>query len=582
MAAYGSAISGREYHEEVARTNERRIASFLINKNMTTFDEEVYILAEQYVQRHKVLRKSLLKLEEKQQADVWLQRPDVTVVERIRFIFENPFATGVGKAVFVTTSLLVLLSIIVLVLRSVPKFNPVIRPEFTQTWRWIEGGVTFYFTIELIVRFLTSKDKVTFLKDLTVVAEVIALLPFYVDLISGEDIGALQILRLVRLVKLFRQFATVNDLFSAVNGAAKVLLAPLVFLVGGILVSSTLVYYAERGKFDPTKNSFMIADCECEGTTQYTLGVRACDKVPSRFQSILHTMWWGVVTLTTVGYGDLVPQCTFGKLVASISMVFGVVFMAMPIAIVGSNFTAQLEKRRQHELSIRIEAAKERQRRQAEATDRVRSEIGDADAELIQSGIEGGGSSTPAVRFVRFLRDRMEASTIALDQPPPYLMMLIDFYLSTRATTVNSAPTAVTYELERIGKREGPGSANDSSFSPSPKGDSKRITLNRYVDLLVGSASADFTDPDIVIPAALTNSVGARISQRHAVISVPPQFCDLPLLLRPLRGACLWVNGQPVPPQGLALQAGDQINFGDPSHPLMFRLRAVHPFALDI
>ena len=215
--------------------------------------------------------------------------------------------------------------------------------------------------------------------------------------------------------------------------------------------------------------------------------------------------------------------------------------------------------------------------------------------------------STPATRFIRFLRTRIDDHSLSLEFPTPYSMMLIDYYFGTKALNPESAPSAITYELEVVTPASGqhgnapphfPGGAHTAGRGASNAARAavaganatfgsigQRITLNRYLDLSIGSPSADFPDPDIVIPIRqIFQSTGIlyRISQRHATLSVPPQYSDLPLVLRALRGSCIYVNDRPVPEEGTSVLIGDVVNFGDQYNQLLYKVRAVHPFALDI
>ena len=112
----------------------------------------------------------------------------------------------------------------------------------------------------------------------------------------------------------------------------------------------------------------------------------------------------------------------------------------------------------------------------------------------------------------------------------------------------------------------------------------KRCTLNRSVTLVLGAPSShpDIPPPDVVLPAADVAGVPYRISQRHAAITLPPQYSEQRPTIRPLPGGSVWVNDELVGDRGVPIAQGDVINFHDLVRPLSFRVDAVHPFALDL
>merc|ERR1712151_205762 len=90
----------------------------------------------------------------------------------------------------------------------------------------------------------------------------------------------------------------------------------------GVFVFASLIWYLERGSFDPNVGCFV------------RFGERMC----SPFQSIPDCFYWAVTTMTTVGYGDMVPTTPGGRSVAVLAMIAGVMVIAMPVSILGANF----------------------------------------------------------------------------------------------------------------------------------------------------------------------------------------------------------------------------------------------------
>ena len=96
-----------------------------------------------------------------------------------------------------------------------------------------------------------------------------------------------------------------------------------------ILVSSGIIYYLERGYFDENSKAWFRVD-PSNGQVE-----------KSPFQSIIHAFYWGVITLTTTGYGDEVPFTSWGKFFTCVTVICGVLIVAMPTSILGSSFVAE-------------------------------------------------------------------------------------------------------------------------------------------------------------------------------------------------------------------------------------------------
>jgi len=148
--------------------------------------------------------------------------------------------------------------------------------------------------------------------------DLLAVLPFYLPFL-GLD---LRFMRAVRLFRLFRvaklaRYSEALRTFCRVLGAKKEELGVTLFtLFLLLLLASCLAYYAER------------------------------DAQPEAFSSIPAAMWWGVCTLTTVGYGDVCPVTALGKGIAAVIAVLGIGMFALPAGILGSGFVEEIQKRK--------------------------------------------------------------------------------------------------------------------------------------------------------------------------------------------------------------------------------------------
>ena len=145
-----------------------------------------------------------------------------------------------------------------------------------------------------------------------------AILPSILPLIfGGIDLRWLRILRLVRLLKISHYSSALEDFFSALYEERKSFFATIYLLSVALFLSSSLVYLAEN------------------------------EIQPEEFKSIPHAMWWSLITLTTVGYGDVSPITPVGKIVGAFTALMGVCTVALLTGIVASAFANQLARKRQ-------------------------------------------------------------------------------------------------------------------------------------------------------------------------------------------------------------------------------------------
>ncbi|KAG8228913.1 hypothetical protein J437_LFUL011646 [Ladona fulva] len=183
-----------------------------------------------------------------------------------------------------------------------------------QTWAWtldktqtnaheaffyIECVCNAWFSLEILTRFIASPDKWEFAKASVNIIDLIATLSFYIDLVLQkfashlENADILEFFSIIRIMRL-----------------AKELTLLVFFLVLGIVIFASLVYYAERIQANPHND----------------------------FNSIPLGLWWALVTMTTVGYGDMAPKTYVGMFVGALCALAGVLTIALPVPVIVSNF----------------------------------------------------------------------------------------------------------------------------------------------------------------------------------------------------------------------------------------------------
>eukprot|EP00050_Salpingoeca_kvevrii_P006344 m.288819 g.288819 ORF g.288819 m.288819 type:complete len:542 (+) comp12030_c0_seq1:295-1920(+) len=252
--------------------------------------------------------------------------------ERVWDLFEDPESSTWAYFLQAWIVILILLSAVVFCVQTVAS------QEDVYVWTVLEYIVVINFTLEFVIRFIVCPSKRAFTLSIMNWIDLLAILPFYVELIiksvnSDSNIGGLAVIRVIRLARVFRLFklGKHSEQFSLVIRATKkskdgILL--LFFMLGiAVVFFSAAMYYAE------------ILDCfqAADGTWYYKGGPESAEN-RTPYQSIVHAFWWTIVTLVTVGYGDDVPRTTQGKVVAAACMVVGILVLAFPITLLGASF----------------------------------------------------------------------------------------------------------------------------------------------------------------------------------------------------------------------------------------------------
>jgi hypothetical protein len=208
--------------------------------------------------------------------------------------------------------------------------------------------------------------------------DIIAIMPFWIEQIaqSGGGNSVFVILRILRLTRIFRVFkiGKYNEIFT-LFGRVMVQSLPalylMLFFVGlGLCLFGTLIWFAEQGHWHPPGNARLLElGIDDRGAylrnAAFLPGVESWSESP--YPSIIHTFWFVIVTVTTVGYGDSFPTTRGGKLVGAVTILCGVVVLAMPVGVIGANFSneydrSQMESKRKEKLKQQ-RLAKEEQRK---------------------------------------------------------------------------------------------------------------------------------------------------------------------------------------------------------------------------
>ncbi|XP_067090444.1 potassium voltage-gated channel subfamily A member 6a [Osmerus mordax] len=258
---------------------------------------------------------------------------------QIWLLFEYPDSSGAAKIIAIVSVMVILISIIIFCLETLPEF----REEHSVVSHLVSNGTTHekktnpftdpffvvetlcivWFSFEFLMRFLSCPSKAAFFKNLMNSIDVVAIAPYFITL--GLDLAeteqgnsqqamSLAILRVIRLVRVFRIFKLsrhskgLQILGQTLRASMRELGLLIFFLIIGVILFSSAAYFAE------------------------------VDDPQTGFTSIPAAFWWAVVSMTTVGYGDMYPETIGGKIVGSLCAIAGVLTIALPVPVIVSNF----------------------------------------------------------------------------------------------------------------------------------------------------------------------------------------------------------------------------------------------------
>ncbi len=218
---------------------------------------------------------------------------------------------------------LIAINLLAVTLESVPSINT----DYADLFIAVEVVSLVVFTAEYLLRLWASVEhepyrkhadwhaRLRYMGSLPGLVDLAAVLPFWFAFMVPEDLRVLLVFRIVRFLKLARYSPGVRSLLDALYEERRALGGCLLILLGTALIAATLMHLIER------------------------------NVQPEKFGTIPDAMWWAVVTLGTIGYGDVVPVTPLGRIVASFTIFGGLVMIALPVGIVATAFAEQIHRR---------------------------------------------------------------------------------------------------------------------------------------------------------------------------------------------------------------------------------------------
>lgn len=183
------------------------------------------------------------------------------------------------------------------------------------------------FTLEYLLRLWTCTEesfgkytqpllgRLRYMMSPLAIIDLLAIVPFYLSMFFAFDLRFIRVFRLLWIIKIMRYLPAMAMLVYVLKRERRTLAAALVLMLVMLFLAASLMYFAEH------------------------------EIQPEAFASIPHALWWGVATLTTVGYGDVVPQSTVGRILGMIIMLLGIAMFALPAGILASAFTEEVRRR---------------------------------------------------------------------------------------------------------------------------------------------------------------------------------------------------------------------------------------------
>lgn len=248
-------------------------------------------------------------------------KPAVTIREKFWRAFENPHIGTTALVFYYVTGFFIAVSVMANVVETVPcgiipetNENPPCGERYELAFFCLDTACVMIFTAEYLLRAYAAPDRCKFIGSVMSIIDVVAILPYYIGLVitDNDDVSGafvtLRVFRVFRIFKFSRHSQGLRILGYTLKSCASELGFLLFSLTMAVIIFATVMFYAEK------------------------------NVTRTKFTSIPEAFWYTIVTMTTLGYGDMVPSTITGKIVGGVCSLSGVLVIALPVPVIVSNF----------------------------------------------------------------------------------------------------------------------------------------------------------------------------------------------------------------------------------------------------
>ncbi|XP_078075962.1 A-type voltage-gated potassium channel KCND2 isoform X2 [Mustelus asterias] len=248
--------------------------------------------------------------------------PSLTARQKVWRAFENPHTSTLALVLYYVTGFFIAVSVMANVVETVPcglapggLLELPCGERYALAFFCLDTACVMIFTVEYLLRLMAAPSRYRFVRSVMSIIDVVAILPYYIGLVmaDNEDVSGafvtLRVFRVFRIFKFSRHSQGLRILGYTLKSCASELGFLLFSLTMAIIIFATVMFYAEKGS------------------------------TATKFTSIPAAFWYTIVTMTTLGYGDMVPKTIAGKIFGSICSLSGVLVIALPVPVIVSNFS---------------------------------------------------------------------------------------------------------------------------------------------------------------------------------------------------------------------------------------------------
>jgi len=247
---------------------------------------------------------------------------------KTHLIFDDPDSSFFAMMMSHLVMTCIVLSTLAIILESMASME-----VYKEVWFNLEVFFVAVFSVEYFGRFwATSMPKCAFIKQGLNIVDLLSIMPFYLYVGMGAaaplNLYMLRVLRLFRLIQMFklaRYSKTMFVIVKSIGETKEALLLMMILVLMATIIFGSLMVASERGTWDKEQKCYVRQEAPHLGC--------------SPFSSVPAAMYWGITTLTGVGYGDTYPVTPIGKVVAGCTMVCGILCLALPVVLIGVHFS---------------------------------------------------------------------------------------------------------------------------------------------------------------------------------------------------------------------------------------------------